>query len=393
MSVGAGAKAPGFASPPTAAKTAASGTAGVAGRPFASPPVASGVASRARVGGGAAAGGLGSPTPAALPRTPSTSRMPPSGVGGGAAVASVGRTPSAARASLGGVRSTAPTPAGRQSTGVATRTGAGTGPTAPSKTPVLRKVGSAGGGLTAPPPTSASSDDGGFLSPIPTAASGNSSGGLSRSVSVDAGDDVHAPPAPTHDDVGDVAAVMDDAADEGADTVGDGADVPAPLPALAPPPPTPRSASLRSTSARRTTGAFKPSLPSLGGDEPPVMVAVRVRPLSMKEMGLAGLSAAGEASTAVPDPRSLPAHAVRNRCVEANPSLGLVQVYPTDVLPGHPGYEAQAASQLHREPLKFTFDRTFDIAASQASVYAAVGRPILRGIFDGFNGCILGYGA
>jgi hypothetical protein len=122
------------------------------------------------------------------------------------------------------------------------------------------------------------------------------------------------------------------------------------------------------------------------------MVAVRVRPLSMKEMGMAGLSAAGETSTAVPDPASLPAHATRNRCVEANPALGLVQVYPTDVLPGHPGYEGQAASQLHREPLKFTFDRTFDIAASQASVYAAVGRPILRGIFEGFNGCILAYG-
>lgn len=48
--------------------------------------------------------------------------------------------------------------------------------------------------------------------------------------------------------------------------------------------------------------------------------------------------------------------------------------------------------QKDKEPLKFTFDKIFDVNTNQSEVYSYAAASIIDSVIEGFNGTIFAYG-
>jgi kinesin family protein 5 len=51
-----------------------------------------------------------------------------------------------------------------------------------------------------------------------------------------------------------------------------------------------------------------------------------------------------------------------------------------------------AVREKEKEPLKFTFDKIFDVNTNQAEVYNYAAASIIESVIEGFNGTIFAYG-
>lgn len=166
------------------------------------------------------------------------------------------------------------------------------------------------------------------------------------------------------------------------------------------------------------------AVPSGAAPSDSVLVACRVRPLSIKEAadysnvsmesiatminaasgadsarkGAAAVpavhsSSIGSMSVADPLPPGFPpalAYLSRARCVEVADSA--VLVHPTKVLPGHPDYATEREKTRGVAPQTFNFDSVFDCGSTQREVSEAIAMPITRAVVSGYNGCVLAYG-
>merc|ERR1712072_47062 len=111
----------------------------------------------------------------------------------------------------------------------------------------------------------------------------------------------------------------------------------------------------------------------MGKHEESVLVVVRCRPLSEKEV-----NQELESGISNPDDNDDKNDQFYSGCVKVNPNLGLVEI-------------RNPKSEATDPPKQFTFDAAYNQGSKQKDLYEETFAPLVNSVLEGFNGTIFAY--